>query len=51
MYRWPIFNDLNASDQNGHRILFSISGLKKSQFAQEIHQNSRGIISRQAFRD
>ena len=44
-------NDLNSSDQNLHRSLFSTSDLKKSQIVRKIRHNSEGIISREAFRD
>ena len=44
-------NDLNSSDQNLHRSLFSTSDLKKSQIARTIRHNSKEIINREAFRD
>ena len=51
IFRWPMNNDLNSSDQNLHRSLFSTSNLKKSQIIRTIGHNSKGIISREAFRD
>ena len=51
IYQWPMNNDLNSSDQNLHRSFFSTSDLKKSQIARTICQNSKGIISREAYRD
>ena len=51
IYQWPMNNDLNSCDQNLNRSLFSASDLKKSQIARTIRHNSKGIISREAFRD
>ena len=36
IYQWPMNNDLNFSDQNLHRSLFSKSDLKKNQIARTI---------------
>ena len=44
-------NNLKVSDENLHRSLFSISDVKQSQIAQTIRHNSKGIISRELFRD
>ena len=44
-------NNLNVSDENLHRSIFSISDVKQSQIARTIRHNSKGIISREAFRD
>ena len=44
-------NNLNVSDENLHRSLFSISDVKQSQIIRTIRHNSKRIISREAFRD
>ena len=44
-------DNLNVSDENLHRSLFSISDVKQSQTARTIRHNSKGIISREAFRE
>ena len=44
-------NNLIVSDENLHRSLFSISDVKQSQIARTIRHNSKGIISRETFRD
>ena len=51
IYQWSMNNNLNVSDENQHRSLFSISDVKQSQIARTIRHNSKGIISREAFRD
>ena len=51
LYQWPLNNDLNSSDQNLHRSHFSTSDSRKSPIARKIRHNSKGIISREAFRD
>ena len=51
IYQWSMNNNLNVSDENLHRSLFSISDLKQSQIAQTIRHNSKRIINREAFRD
>ena len=48
--QWPMNKDLNSSDQNLHRSFLHIK-FKKSQIARTIRHNSKGIISREAFRD
>ena len=49
MYQWAMKSNLNVSDENLHRSLFSILDVKQSQIAQTIVHNSKGIISREAF--
>ena len=44
-------SNLNVGDENLHRSLFSISDVKQSQIARTFRHNSKGIISREAFRD
>ena len=51
IYQWSMNNNLNVSDENLHRRLFSISDAKQSQIARTISHNSKGNISREAFRD
>ena len=51
IYQWSTNNNLNVSDENLHRSLFSISDVKHSQIARKIRHNSKRIISREAFRD
>ena len=51
IYQWLMSNNLNVSDENLHRSLFSISDVKQSQIAGTIRHNRKGIISREAFRD
>ena len=51
IYQWSMNNNLNVSDENLHRSLFSISDVKQSQIARTNRHNSKGIISREAFRD
>ena len=51
IYQWSMKNNLNVSDENLHRSLFSISEVKQSQIARTIRHNSKGIISWEAFRD
>ena len=51
IYQWSMNNNLNVSDENLHRSLFSISDGKQSQIARTFRHNSKKIISREAFRD
>ena len=51
IYHWSMNNNLNVSVENLHRSLFSLSDVKESQIARTIRHNSKGIISREAFRD
>ena len=51
IYQWSMNNKLNVSDENLHGSLFSISDVKQSQISRTICHNSKGIISREAFRD
>ena len=51
IYQWLMNNNLNVSDENLHRSLFSISDVKQSQIPRTIRHNSKRIISREAFRD
>ena len=51
IYQWSMNYNLNVSDENLHRSLFSISDVKQSQIARTIRHNSKEIISREAFRD
>ena len=44
-------SNLNVSDENLHCSLFSTSEVKQGQIARTIRHNSKGIISRDAFRD
>ena len=50
IYQWSMNNNLNVSDENLHRSLFSISDVTQSQIARTIRHNSNRIISREAFR-
>ena len=51
IYQWSMNNNLNVSDENLHRSFFFISDVKQSQIARTFCHNSKGIISREAFRD
>ena len=51
IYQWSMKNILNVSDENLHCSLFSISDVKQSQISRTIRHHSKGIISREAFRD
>ena len=51
IYQWSMNNNLNVSDENLHRSLFCISDVKQSQIDRTVRHNSKGIISREAFRD
>ena len=51
IYQWSMNNNLNVSDENLHRSLFSTSDKKQSQIARTIRHNSKGIFSRKAFQD
>ena len=44
-------SNLNVSNENLHRSLFSKSDVKRSQIALTIRHNSKRIISREALRD
>ena len=44
-------SNLNVSDENLFRSLFSTSEVKQSQIARTIPHNSKRIISREAFQD
>ena len=41
IYQWSMNNNLNVTDQNLHRSLFSISDVKQSQIARTIRHNSK----------
>ena len=43
IYQWSMNNNLNVSDENLHRSLFSISEVKQSQIAQTIRHNSKKL--------
>ena len=49
VYQRSINSNLNVSDENLHRSLFSASEVKQSQIARTICHNSKGIISREVF--
>ena len=51
IYQWSMNSDLNVSNENLHRSLFSTSDVKHSQIVRKIRHNSKRIISREAFRD
>ena len=51
IYQWSINSNLNVGDENLYHRLFSTSDVKHSQIARTIRHNSKGIISRDAFRD
>ena len=51
IYQWSMNVNLNVSDENLHRSLFSTSELKPGQIAATIRHNSKGSISRGAFQD
>ena len=44
-------SNLNVSDENLNRCLFSTSDVKQSQTARTFRHNSKGIISLEAFQD
>ena len=46
-----INGNLNLSEENLHRSLFSTSDVKQCQIARTVRHNSKGNISREAFRD
>ena len=51
IYQWSMNSNLNVSDENLHRSLFSISDVKQSQIGRTIRYNSERIFSREAFQD
>ena len=51
IYQWSMNNNLSVSNENLHCSLFSISDVKQSQIAKAFCHNSKGIISRETFRD
>ena len=51
IFQWSMNNNLNVSDENLHRSLFSISDAKHIQIARTIRHNCKGALSREAFRD
>ena len=51
IYQRSMNSNLNVSNENLDRRLFSTSDIKQSQIARTIRHNSKGIISQEAFRD
>ena len=51
IYQWSMNSNLNVSNENLDRKFSSTSDIKQSQIARKIRDNSKGIISQEAFRD
>ena len=49
IYQWSMNSNLNVSNENLHRSLFSTSDVKHSQNVRAIRHTSKRIISREAF--